>query len=286
MLTSFLRKRGALKPAWRYVSEGVLWRILISPGGRLVGESRDLQKMAVSFFCVDVRSGVALWEKATYGEQWWMGIEDLCGEVLLLHKYATPSMPEHKGILAIRGESGKLLWSHEDLMYEFNSTRSIVASQTTARGRQFVQVEVEGGLVERTLSEEEVRAMRERSSTSTDVITPTLVYDVADESSEVAAVVRNYCDIQKLMGRVEFLEHEGMVIVSFRERGPFSSDGQARMNNILRIVERGNGKVLFESKVNADFEAAGTFLLRENMLFYIDERAALTAFDLSTANEQ
>lgn len=293
MLPSFLKKRGILQPAWRFTPEGVIWRILLASAGRVVGESRNLETKRVSFFCVDTTTGKPLWKGVSFGEQWWMGIEAVCGETMFLHKYATPSLPEHKSIIAVDAQSGRVLWANEDLKFEFIADDSLIASRSTVLGARYCQIDVHDGSLRRELAEAEALALRQVPSSNEveDVGTPRPLFDLAEDVSEQAAAIRSHCDAGKLVGPVEFLEHNSMLIFDYYERGISASEDRPSREpliNTLKILDRRSGTLLFENRMNTDSLSVvpGSFCVRNNMLMYIRERMTLTAIDLTVTKMQ
>ncbi len=84
--------------------------MLPTQDGFLVGESRDEQKKQVRFFCIDLGTGRPLWENMAAEEDWWVGIEAAHGNMVYLHLFARPDMPEHAGIIALDRTSGAVVW--------------------------------------------------------------------------------------------------------------------------------------------------------------------------------
>ena len=298
MLPSFLKKRGKLQRAWRYTSEGIIWRIVLTSKGRLVGESRTLDTKEVSFFCVDASTGTPLWQGATFGEQWWMGMEAVCGETLFLHKYATPNMPGHKGIIAVDVASGRQLWLNEELTFEFGADDVVLASQNTIQGFQFFQLDVHTGTSVQELSAAEAKSLRvydlveERINSDFDalseVVTPAPILELAEDSSEHAIVIRDHCDARELVGPVEFLEHNNVLIFNYHQRSSSSTEEHVNANNILKIVDKRSGIILFDTIMNMDSSSVvpETFFMQGNMLMYVHERTTLTAIDLTSTSLQ
>jgi hypothetical protein len=281
MMPSFVNKRGRLQPAWRYRAEGMMWRIVVTPRGRLAGEVRDAKKLTVHFFCVDGRSGTVLWQHATFGEQWWMGIEALCGETLLLHKYTTPSMPEHRGIIAVEIESGKELWRDEDMRFECCLHESIVASRSTVLGKQIEERDARTGSLVRTFSEAEAEDVcRASSFERTTIEMPAAMADPAADPSANAAVLRSQCDTATLVGPVGYLERDGLLIFAYHQP---STSSEGRVQTTLTILDRGTNAVLFSERVqqSASTLPAEIFFVWQNMLYYLEEQTTLIAINLA-----
>jgi hypothetical protein len=284
MLPSFMKKRGKLQPVWRYTSEGAIWRVVVTPAGRLIGESRDLEKKETCFFCVDVLTGAPLWERATFGEQWWIGIEAVHDEVVFLHKYATPSLPEHKSIIAVDAGTGGVLWSSEDLKFEFLVEDGLIASRNSVYGRTYHHLDARDGTVKRDVAESEALALRRMapSGERDDLRMPDILGFSAEETAGLSRVIGAQCSREKVVGDVAFLEHGAAVIFTYHERGSYP----AAVHCCLKIAERTTGRLLFESRLNTDAPsvASASFFVHDNTLMYVSEHTTLTAVDLTDLN--
>ena len=61
-----------LKPHWLYSTDNILWRIMFSHNGIIIGEDRNTETKMVTFFCLDASNGKPLWKNKTFNEQWWI----------------------------------------------------------------------------------------------------------------------------------------------------------------------------------------------------------------------
>ena len=286
MTISFLKKRGTLVPSWRFTPEGIIWRIIVASDQHIVGEARNVQTKNVSFFCLDVATGRPLWQEATFGEQWWIGIEFAVAGTLFLHSYATPEMPVHKGIIAVDVLSGKQLWSNADAKFECAERDSVYSSRPTVFGIVFSQLDARTGTVVREISENDVVALRRNAADGlkVEVTEPMPIFDLAAEFSEEAIAIRAHCDIRSIVGPVEYIEHDTMVIFSFHER-PTREENHT-LNSKLKILSKKNGTVLFETTTNTNSSSAvpETFFTLGTRLLYIHERTTLAAIDVANLN--
>lgn len=223
-----------------------------------------------------------LWQHATFGEQWWMGIEAICGETLLLHKYTTPSMPEHRGIIAVDIESGKELWRNEELRFDCGLPESMIASRSTVFGKQIEERNARTGILLRTFSEAEAEEVcrAPASFESTTIEMPARIADLTADPSANAAVLRSQCDAATLVGPVGYLDHDGLLIFTYHQRSTLPEGG---IQTTLTIVEKGTNAVLFSGRVqrSAPTFPAETFFVWQNMLYYLEEQTTLIAINLA-----
>src|SRR5258705_3352973 len=153
-LTGWLRgsSRGKhLAPAWEFHVRGIIWRLLVSGKGQFVGEERNINERSVSFFCIDSESGTPLWRDLRLAEPWWIGIEALHDDLVLLHEFAMPDFPDHKKIHALDLSSGKLLWSNEEVTYLFSHGNAIYAAKDLNDVRTYLELDSMSGKERREL---------------------------------------------------------------------------------------------------------------------------------------
>lgn len=272
-----------IKPAWRYKTVGVVWRLVPTSSGKLIGESRDLQKKVVSFFCVNRKTGEVLWEEATFGEQWWIGIEAVHEETLLLHKFATPELPEHQSIIAVDVLAGTKLWQNDELKLEAVKEAALYASRRTPRGdRQVLRLDYRTGKILAEIEDMEagVTILDPQLPDLQDPEMPQPLFDLTTLNSPTNISIREHCNTELLVGPVECIEQPRHLIFSYYE--PVSPSSKDRLNNILKILDRQSDTIVFSETICRNSSAAvpENFFVQEGMLFFIRERSELIAIGL------
>lgn len=95
-----------------YLFDGLVWRMEIDPfTATLFAEIRNEQQKQVSFASINLVSGKLNFNHLTTSERWLTGMEGASNGVLLLHNYQSANSPVHKGVIAIDGKNGEVLWS-------------------------------------------------------------------------------------------------------------------------------------------------------------------------------
>ena len=102
--------RTRFRHTWKLTAQGVIWRLVPAPGDLLVGEERDTDSKTTFHFCVDLPTGKRLWRNPAPGEPWWVGVEAVHRDVVTLHRFAKPDMPEHRGVVVLDTRTGAPLW--------------------------------------------------------------------------------------------------------------------------------------------------------------------------------
>ena len=109
-------KGNKLKVSWRYETAGanaIVWKLLISPSGILVGEERDVEAKTSSLFAIDVASGKILWRNVKLDEVWWFNTELATPDRIYIHRFGKPDMPEPKGIVVLDIRTGNIIWRYQ-----------------------------------------------------------------------------------------------------------------------------------------------------------------------------
>jgi len=92
---------------------GEIWRMEIDPVSHILFvEARSKEDRKVNFAGLDLSNGKTYFKDHTIDESWLTGIESAFDGVLLLHYYQTTGSPIHKGLAALEGRSGNILWSN------------------------------------------------------------------------------------------------------------------------------------------------------------------------------
>ena len=157
-LTGFRRKW--LEPSWVFSAQGMIWRLLPAPGKRFVGEERDVNQKSASFFCIEQETGRIQWRNLELQEPWWIGIEAIQKDVVLLHEYAMPDLPDHKKIHALELSSGRVLWKNEELRYLFAYQESIYAAELRHEDTYYYEVDLMSGEITRAVDAAYVATIR------------------------------------------------------------------------------------------------------------------------------
>lgn len=278
-------QKGKLQPAWRYKTNGVIWRIVPTRSGRIIGEERDLTKKTVSFFCLNETTGEVLWEGLNYGEQWWMGIEAADDTRMFLHRFAAPDLPRHSGIIAADLDSGKQIWSHDDLTFSHLGSSSVLAYRDSMEGREFVELDAGTGSIIRSVRSDDSAALEtvavSEHAWEDELEFPLPVLPGTDEYTRFRSVTQIQVALENGVGPVEVIDRKEVTIFSYHQQ---DAPG-VLFNNILTIVDKVHGAVLYNDILNARVPAPvpESFFVRRDMVYSVKERSLLVAVQLPGA---
>jgi hypothetical protein len=273
-------------PEWTYIAHGTIWRIEISRSGEILGESRDQQRKVVSFFCLEGETGAPRWEDLKLEEPWWVGIESVQEDTLLLHQFTQPDMPEHKRILAFDIHSGRERWRNDELTYWFGNRDKVYAYRDTFEKRIGYELDLETGVIEQTFSEnlDELRALRTaalQDRPSGESRFPEILDEGTQESS-IAGVVQKETKGKKAAGHVEYVREGDLLLFNYHELGRGSSSEAPLYDNRFVIVDLQRGKRVF-SEVLANglrTPVPDSFFIRLPFVYFVKNQNTLTAIRL------
>jgi hypothetical protein len=262
-------RRNRLRVAWEYAPGAQIWRLLPAQGGRIVGETRDVEKKRARYFGLDLSTGHVLWEGLEFEERWWIGMEATADEVLFLHSYASPDLPLHRGITAVNITTGKLAWVDPSLVLETALEGTSLARQGDANRGDFVEVRNATGEILRRLSDEEYVTARTTRRTS----------DMND-----MAFPESHPDEKRAGGFVEIVESAGFRIVGFHRPSAGSAGESPRLDGVIEV--RKAGTLVFRDNTSVGIPAAapGAFMVAGPMLLYVKDRSRVAAVRLTSAS--
>jgi hypothetical protein len=106
-----------LTPLWQFTTDAVLWRIMFSHHGMIIGEDRNTENKSVTFFCLNSSNGRVHWKQRSFDEPWWIGLSGVTGDRIYLHGFKKPDMPEQKNIISVDIPTGTVLWKNSDCAF-------------------------------------------------------------------------------------------------------------------------------------------------------------------------
>lgn len=280
--------QGKLKPSWRYKADGAIWRIAPTPSGKLVGEERDLNRKTATFFCLNEVTGEVLWDKVRFDEKWWIGIEAVHRDVMYLHGFATPDLPEHKAITAIDLHTGNRIWSNEELTFVDAVENSLFASRESIEGPHILELDYRTGAILKSWgpNNEVIREARQRyhSELEEPVEFPVPLQSPMSGDTPDGMRIQEYCAGRSLAGPIGIVDYDDQVVIFNRhEQSATRKVDPPHLVNILTVLEKKSGNVLFEETLDTNVSSVvpESFFVHRQVLFYIKDRATLTALRIS-----
>jgi hypothetical protein len=281
LFSALLRRR--LDPAWEYSTRGIIWRIFPSGSGHFIGEERDLTAKTVAFFCLERKTGKILWEGMRSSDPWWITVDSVHKDVVFLHGYAEPDMPEPRRIFAHDLHDGRLLWTDETLRFLFAAEDSVYAVREETLGPKFFRVGLRDGLVVEELQADDVHRLRRMNPADDQAGTrfPVPVGAVT-ETGAIAGIIGGKKFRSPAIAGLEYLEAGDATVVGYYEKY-INKQSEERLMHHLALY-RADGKELLDEIVDTDVVAPvpDSFFSLADMLYFIRSKHVLTGVRISS----
>jgi hypothetical protein len=271
-----------LKPVWEFSTGVLIWRILFLSQKLIVGETRDKEAKATSFFCVDARTGKSLWKGIEFDEPWWIGIEAVYEKWIILHRFARPDMPEHRGIHMVELATGKLLWRNDELTYWFVYDQKLYAYKYIFEKRLGYEININTGTVLNeyadnldVLHEFRNQSLQKEPEGMQSTIFPEL-YSQRQIDSEIATIVQEITGGNALEGWIEYFLRSNILVVSYYRKENSSS---ATLENMITVYDTERREKQFNEVIvkGVQVPSPDTFFVKDEFVYYIKNQNTLTA---------
>ena len=279
-------KSDRLSPEWTFSADSIIWRMVLAEHGKLVGECRDPETRVASFFCLDMATGKTLWKDLCLDEQWWVGIEAVQKNIVLLHAFAKPDMPEHKGIRAFDDVSGVQLWRNDDVAYWFGHDDRVIAYRDFFERRVGYEIDLQSGVVLKTHdnSLEELHELRRQAAKEHNLPEGTLPEIFAEEEAdaELAALVAQETEGKEISGRVEYVCQHDVLVFNFHVQMRDDTGGPPKLENNLIVYRLAEKKRVFADVIGRNLTGyvPDSFFVKHPFVLFIKDQRVLTALRL------
>jgi hypothetical protein len=259
--------------------------MVLAEHGMLLGECRDPENKVASFFCLEMASGKVLWRDLRLDEPWWVGIEAVQKNVVLLHAFAKPDMPEHKGIRAFDVASGAQLWRNDDAAYWFGYGDRVIAYRDFFERRVGYEIDLQSGRLlkthEGTLDElHELRRHAAEDLSHSEVMLPEIF--VEDSEPALAALIGKETKGKEISGRVEYICHQDVLMFNFHVQMRDRFGESPKLENNLIVYRLTNKKRVFAEVIGRDLAGyvPDSFFVKHPFVVFIKDRKILTALQV------
>jgi hypothetical protein len=276
------RKKQKLTPSWQYGVDGQIWRLLPSAQGFLIGEERNASTMSASFFCIDQGSGDVRWEKLQVDEKWWVGLEDMYGNTVFLHGYASPDWPVHKGIIAIDISSGSQRWSNNDVRFLFAMNDAVYAVKETFEELTFVKLDITDGSVLEEIQREQINVLQ---SDRQNIEIAGVTYPVPGSEPIVERIrstgVFHPEHPETTVSFLEYLELGNIMIAAYYQNLT-TSESTPVYRLSLAVIDQQRNEALYHDVMNIHTSVPHpeTFFVMNGIVHYVKEKKVIIAIPL------
>ena len=108
-------------------------------------ELRDTEAKTAEYAGIAISSGSPLWQGVMLEDSWWIVMNRIFKDVLLLQQFVKPDMPTPGGIFAIDLFTGKILWQNKDLTFVDASNNLVYASRKSVGSEEIMGLDYRTG---------------------------------------------------------------------------------------------------------------------------------------------
>jgi hypothetical protein len=233
-----------MRTAWEFTPGLPIWRLHPPVNKRIIGEVRDADARQTTFFALNVESGACLWRDRVFHDAWWVAIERVAGDTLVLHGFIAPDSPLLHGVTVVDIPGGDVVWSDKDWSGDESKLASAGIDLATGRADD-------------------------------DVLFPSALDPHGPELSQLP--MASAWPLDAIVGWIEIAPRTRHTIAAAHiaaGSGPAQSLAQ-----VLRIHDTASGKILYEDTLVAAAKgiAPDAFFVHDDTLYYIRERKTLCA---------
>lgn len=281
-----LVRREALSVAWRQHVRGVLWRIVPDDGGGLICEERDTAARAASFFRVRIATGEMVWRDVTAPGGWWTGIECVTQGVLLLHGFASPDLPGHRGLTAVDLRRGASLWSDDEVVFVAVVDGVVYGLRGRPDRRELIGRNPATGAIASEGVADETRLQDLVKRWQAEAPPAVAVPEPVEAGSDAYAIARRrLAGAPVVEGTLEALRPGGMMVTTHHEPVPPVTPGRPAFRRILSVFGDGAETPAYREVLDDTLAmpAPGAFLVIDRTLLFVKDRRILCAVHLPDA---
>lgn len=240
---------------------GSIWKIIIDEASHLLCvEVRDAENRQVSFAAIDLDKGKVNFKDVVLPEKWLTGISGTFKGIIFIHGYQSAQSPAHKGITAISGVNGSVLWTNYNDAIRHISVNGPVTNNTQVQPPKLFLTDTQTGQQLRSFDEMVDLPIQQ------DIRVPDITGDIpADFTNPFSG---------QLSGVVQHLAHNSFRIVSLH----LLNEGSLKQ---VLMISKG-GELVYTDLLNDNIQKLQpeAFILYLNQLIYIKNKTELKVLNL------
>lgn len=275
--------RKNLRPSWTFSTEKKVWRLL--PGnGVLAVELRDTEAKTAEYAGIEISSGSPLWQGVRFEDSWWIVMNRIFKDVLLLQQFVRPDMPTAGGIFAIDLFTGKVLWENRDLSYINASDNLVYASRKSLQSEVVVGLNYKSGTEQIVFSAGDPQLHAISIAPQQDeYILSSFFEEIKPNVPKSRMPILTKATPPNAANPTYILSVSGKDIIGFYTSAGKDEKGVTVFDSHLRIVDSG-GKIVFEDVVDRKvYTTLGDFyFVVGTVLIYARNSVEVLAVNLNT----
>ncbi len=244
-----------------------IWKMVALPDEKiLLLEIRDEASRQVSFSALHYSLKTFLWKDFQLDESWWSGLLAAYKSVFLLQNYTNQDNPDATKLLALDVHSCKILWEQETFSFSNFSNENVLGTSGREDPKPVLLDLFTGKVIDENV----------KLDYTTDKISEPLRPFQYQEGTGYNDTVSTFLSSRfsiKPEGTVEYLEHDGLIVISYYLRE------QSGLVNFLLVLNN-EGKILLREKIDEQLKGLGvdTFFILSGCLFFVRNKRELLSY--------
>lgn len=262
-----IKKHFSIKPGRQ------IFRVLITPLGKLIIDSRDLNTKEAFFSCIEPDTKKGIFKDFQLEEKYWIGIEAMIGDIIYLHKFAKPDMPGHKEIIAIDILSQKTLWTELKYSFLFAYENMIYCYLQKFEEREFVALDYLTGEIKENFGSDyskinERYEKSEKEKYSNEFKFPDIFTGIGIPETFYVNITHE----EEIEGDIEYLLYDDLILLNYHKK-----NDNGFLQNKFIAYSREKNKIIYEEILNANAKAnvPGSFFIHRDYLYLLKEKMEL-----------
>lgn len=277
-------------PVWRHDAARHIWLLKFSGTGAIVLELRDITRRQASFACLDEETGAVRWRDLALEEPWWVGIDDLDRDILFLHGYRKPDMPQHLGITAVDLATGRTLWHEPQRTFQFAFGDRVYAAQQGFESMRYVALDRATGALAEDLGTDAtalhgLRMLLNAEDRFAGYAYPSEFTEQHPDYGRFRTLVAEAVPAATLRGPVDVLVRDPYLLVSWHAATGSDGKGGHVHDQHFMAFDTATGARVFADRINSGvpIPTIDSFFVKDDRVYYIAHGRVLTAHSLTAS---
>ncbi len=246
---------------------GIIWKTVVDPlHGRLFIESRDTSLKQVFFSALSLARRQWLWKEISFDEPWWISLEAVCKNQLLLTVYADTNNPDKKSLIVFDCEQQKISWWKNDFSVDLVAG-DFIHGRDTKYGHKELILEVKAGT---EIARDSVVLQAPQNF---DIIRPFQYREGSEHFETIRSFLSSKAGILSV-SVIEYCELDAFIVVSAFVK-------EEELANYLFVFTK-TGEMVLKETLGEQLKgiASDTFFIFSDFLIFVKNKRELVSYKI------
>lgn len=247
--------------------QGTIWNTLADAcNNRLFLEVRDIQEKKVSFSALNLQNNQWLWKDVSLEEPWWVSLNAIAGNRLLLTVYTDTHNPDQKSLIAYDVLENKIAWWRNGFSLSAANSGYVKGVDTKFSHKEIILDSFTGLPAQQVDFDLAV-------SQNFPVIRPFQYEQGTEHFDTVSDFLKSHLGIMPVI-TIEYLEFKGLIGISVFLK-------EQDLANYLYVFTSG-GEVLLKEQLGDGLKGVGldTFFIFSGHLIFVKNKRELISYKI------